>query len=83
MVRPPGAASAPSWAEVSMPAAMPLATARPDAASARAKAKALPRPAALAERLPTTATPGCQSRAGSPATNSASGGLAISRSSGG
>jgi len=66
-----------------MPAAMPLATASPDAANARANAKALSAPPALGERLPTTATDGCQSDAASPATNSASGGAEMRRSSAG
>src|SRR3546814_1777521 len=52
-----------------MPAARPLVMPRPVAAMARAKSRALSRPPAVGERLPTMATDGCQSRPGSPATN--------------
>ena len=63
-----------------MPAASPLATANPEAARAREKSAALSRPPGVGERLPTTATAGCHSKAGLPATNSASGGLGARRS---
>ena len=78
-VRPP-ASSAPWCAAASMPSARPLTTDRPERANAPEKAAALSRPPALGERLPTTATDGCQHSAGSPATNSASGGLGAVRS---
>ena len=79
----PFTASAAAWAAASMPAASPLPTTNPASAKARAKSAACASPAGVGPRLPTTAIVGRHSSAGSPSTNSASGGLAAPRSAGG
>ena len=76
----PAAFSAPRCAAPSIPSASPLTTLTPEDANASANSSAVCSPPGDALRLPTIASAGSFSRAGSPLQNSIGGGSVSSRS---